>query len=92
MNQIMKKRNYNFFRDPQISRLKGWICGPCDGAQTCAVGERLVGTCSHVATAIYIVAGLSYTPNWHVSTHVECNLLHRGMTDMAEETLSQCIG
>ncbi len=82
----------SLYRDPELARLKGWICGPCTGAQTSAVGERLVGCCSHTATAIYIVAGLSHMPEWHKSTHVQCNLIQRNMSEMAEETLGEWIG
>ena len=45
----------------------------------------------HVATGLYIAAGLAYTPDWHVSTHVSCNFIHRGMAEMSEDVLSEWI-
>ena len=86
---------YNFililFRDPGLRGLKGWICGPCTGNNLCPVGERLVGCCSHVATAVYIACGVAFDPGWHRSTHVPGNLLHRGMPEMAEKALSEWV-
>ena len=76
--------------DPELRRLKGWICGPC-GPQNCPVGERLVGCCSHVATVIYIAAGIGHAPQWHSSTHLNSNLLQRGMPEMAEEVYGQWV-
>lgn len=90
-NEKLLKRNILFSRDPELSRVKGWKCGPCSGAHVCPFGERMVGCCSHVATGIYIAAGVAYDPQWHRSNHLPCNLLHRGMPEMGEQLLAEWI-
>ena len=65
------------FRSAQMSRLKGWCCGPSDRSDSCPPGERLAGACCHSATAVYIAGVLAHHPNEFSSTHRQCHLIDR---------------
>ena len=77
------------FRTPAMARLKGWICGPT-GRQACPLGERLAGSCSHCATAMYIAAVIPGNPQIYHSKSRGCHLLDRANPQaMDEEILSE---
>ena len=74
------------FRTANMARLKSWICGPA-AADSCPVGERLCGCCSHVSSAWYIGAVLSANPNLFSSKHRRCHLLDRGNIQQKDQDI-----
>jgi hypothetical protein len=63
-------------RPPSLQRLICWCCGPSKN-NSCPVGERLVGCCSHVATAISFTAVVPADPTALITTHRGVRLLDR---------------
>ena len=75
-----------------MSRLKGWCCGPSDRQDSCPIGERLAGACSHCCTALYMAGVLSHNPHVYKSTHRSCHIVDRaGNQGANEELVSQVL-
>ena len=62
---------------PPNQRIQMYICGPRTLAK-CKVGARLVGTCAHVATALYLCGLLAHNPAAFKSTWRELNYIDSG--------------
>ena len=81
------------FRLQALSRLKGWCCGPSDRADSCPVGERLAGACSHCSSAVYLAGVLAYNPHEFKSTHRTCHVIDRAANPSEnEEIVSEVLG
>ena len=77
------------FRTQDMARMKGWICGPT-GRNSCPLGERLAGCCSHCATAMYIGAVIPANQQLYQSKSRGCHLLDRANPQaMDEEVIAQ---
>ena len=77
------------FRTNKMARIKGWICGP-GRADSCPVGERLVGTCCHVASVLYMAGVLPANPGLFTSRHRNMHVVDRAnIGGMDEDILSE---
>ena len=76
------------FRSAQMSRLKGWCCGPSDRSDSCPPGERLAGACCHCSSAVYIAGVLAHTPNVFSSRHRSCHLIDRANNQAANQEIA----
>ena len=87
-NMNLPTHNNMGFRSAQMSRLKGWCCGPSDRADSCPPGERLAGACCHSSSAVYIAAVLSHNPNVFSSAHRGCHLIDRANNLRANQEIA----
>ena len=71
------------FRRPEMSRLKGWCCGPSDRSDSCPSGERLAGACCHFSSAVYMAGVLGNNPNVYSSTNRSCHIIDRANVQAA---------
>ena len=71
------------FRRPEMSRLKGWCCGPSDRSDSCPSGERLAGACCHCSSAVYMAGVLANNPNVYSSTNRLCHIIDRANVQAA---------
>ena len=71
------------FRRPEMSRLKGWCCGPSDRSDSCPSGERLAGACCHCSSAVYMAGVLANNPNVYSSTNRSCHIIDRANVQAA---------
>ena len=92
MNRQNGNHNPMGFRNPIMARIKvgfnqkehhwthkfqAWICGP--GRQdSCPIGERLAGCCSHVASAMYMAGVLASNPALYKPRGRACHIVDRG--------------
>ena len=63
-------------RPPSLQRLLSWCCGP-SRHDACPIGERLVGCCSHCATALSFTSVIPQNPAAFFTTHRNVRLLDR---------------
>ena len=75
-NQPLPIINPLGLRPQNLQRLMCWCCGP-SRRDACPIGERLVGCCSHVSTAISFSAVIPADPTAFQSTHRGTRLLDR---------------
>ena len=75
------------FRPPGMLRLKGWICGPTAN-DSCPLGERMAGACSHCSTAMYLAAVLASNPQLFRPKARSCHLLDRGNPQAMDEEIT----
>ena len=87
-NMNLPTHNNMGFRSAQMSRLKGWCCGPSDRADSCPPGERLAGACCHSSSAVYIAGVLSHNPNVFSSAHRGCHLIDRANNLLANQEIA----
>ena len=73
------------FRPLNLQRLMGYCCGSA-APNSCPVGERLVGTCSHIATALSLTAVIPHNPAAFTSTHRGVRLLDRKNHEQMDTT------
>ena len=76
-------------RPASLQRLMGWCCGP-SRADTCPIGERLVGCCTHCATSLWFSAVIPMDPTAFTTTHHGTHLMdRRNHLQMDVETASE---
>ena len=63
-------------RPASLQHLICWCCGPSK-PNACPVGERLVGCCSHVSTALSFATVVPMDPTAFSTTHKVVHLLDR---------------
>ena len=63
-------------RPASLQRLICWCCGPSK-PNACPIGERLVGCCSHVSTALSFATVVPMDPTAFSTTHKVVHLLDR---------------
>ena len=74
---------------PSLQRLMGYCCGPSK-TNSCPIGERLVGCCSHCATALCLSTVVPGDPTVFKTKHRVTNLLDRkNPIEMDVATLSE---
>jgi hypothetical protein len=76
VNQPLPLVNPLGLRPVSLQGLLSYCCGP-SRANSCPVGERLVGCCSHVATALSLTAVVPANPAVAISTHRGTRLVDR---------------
>ena len=76
-------------RPVSLQGLLSYYCGP-SWVNACPVGERLVGCCSHVATALSLTAVVPTNPAVILSTHHGARLVDRKIPiDMKTEVVAE---
>ena len=76
-------------RPLNLQRLMGYCCGSA-AHNACPVGERLVGACSHCATALSLSSVIPANPAAFISTHRGVRLLDRkNINQMDTATLTE---
>ena len=88
VNMPRPTHNNMGFRRPEMSRLKGWCCGPSDRDDSCPSGERLAGACCHSSSAVYIAGVLPHHPNVFSSTHRTCHIIDCGNNQLANQEIA----
>ena len=75
------------FRTPNMARIKCWMCGP-SVADSCPLGERLDGCCSHCSAAVYLCGTLANNPLLFNTRHRNCHILDRANQQQMNEDLA----
>ena len=58
----------------------------------CVLGERVSGTCSHVATVVFAGCGIAHNPAMFKPTTSDCFLLDRQQANISHEIMSETVG